>query len=258
MMENSAAYMFTQSTASDQLAIEYLQVEKNRSTDFANVWDAATELRKSSRLRQIQVPDGLREEHVLAILAYTRPGDFYSKFNDALRKYGTSDSVYAKKFHFKSFHYLLSVALDRLRKTRGSAPVTTYRGMTDRSKAQAGSQMKFGHFASSSLDIHIARSVGTNTLFNITSGKGVKITGYSLCQQDEVLIPPDEVFNVTQYSSDKIKGVAISLVAEGEAGIAVRVERGVGGQLQVVRSVGSALSAVALWCAGTVLAPIFL
>ncbi|XP_078286377.1 NAD(P)(+)--arginine ADP-ribosyltransferase 2-like [Rhinoraja longicauda] len=249
MMENSAAYMFTQSKASDQLAIEYLQVEKARTLVFAQAWDAVVEFRRNtSRLRQIQVPEGLREEHVLAILAYSRADALYSQFNEALRLYGASDSVYAEKFHFKAFHYLLSVALDRLR-IFSSAPGITYRGMKLRSKAREGSKMKFGYFASSSRDIQIARGYGNATLLTIKSLKGVDVARYSFFPlEKEVLIAPDEVFKVTRSSSGD-KGVEISLEAEGEDGIAVRVERGEEGQLRVVRSVRGAIFVLVLWCA---------
>ncbi|XP_032873053.1 ecto-ADP-ribosyltransferase 5-like [Amblyraja radiata] len=256
MTENKPVYIFTQSEASDQLAIGYLQGEKGRTPAFAEAWDAAVIFLRNNR--HIQVSGGLREQHVLAILAYTSKTHLYWKFNDALKWYQANDTVYAEKFNFKSFHYLLSVALDRLRRTSGSAAGTTYRGMTIRSKAQEGCNMKFGQFASSSRDIQIARGFGTATLFTITTRKGVYMASYSLFpEQREVLIPPDEVFKVARYFSGD-KGDEISLEAVGEAGIAVRVERGAAGHLQVVRSVGAALYAVALWCAVAVLAPIFL
>ncbi|XP_055521614.1 ecto-ADP-ribosyltransferase 5-like, partial [Leucoraja erinacea] len=254
--ENKPVYMFTQSEASDQLAIEYLQGEKGRTPAFAKAWgDAEVFMRNNKR---IQVPVGLRDQHVLAILAYTSKTDLHWKFNDALQFYQANDTVYAEKFNFKSFHYLLSVALDRLRSTSGPAAGTTYRGIKNRSKAQEGCNMTFGQFASSSRDMQTARGFGTATVFNITSLKGVYIASYSLFQkQREVLIPPDEVFKVARYFSGD-KGDEISLEAVGEAGIAVKVEREADGDMQVVRSVGAALYAVALWCAVAVLAPIFL
>ncbi|XP_055487643.1 ecto-ADP-ribosyltransferase 5-like [Leucoraja erinacea] len=254
--ENKPVYMFTQSEASDQLAIEYLQEEKSRTPAFAEAWGVAEVFMRNNK--RIQVPDGLREQHVLAILAYTSNTNLYWKFNYALQSYQANDTVYAEKFNFKSFHYLLSVARDRLRSTSGPAARTTYRGIKNRSKAQEGCNMRFGQFTSSSRDMQTARDFGTATVFNITSLKGVYIASYSLFQkQREVLIPPDEVFKVARYFSGD-KGDEISLEAVGEAGIAVRLERGADGDLQVVRSVGVAQFVEALLYVVWLFAPIFL
>lgn len=260
MMEHSAAYIFNQSEVSDELAIGYLQVEKGKSPLFAQTWDAAVMYRRNTtRLRNIQVPDGLREEHVLAVIAYTVHSGLFSKFNEALRQYGTCDSLYAKMFPFKSFHYLLSIALERLGKTSTAEPATTYRGMQRQVEAQPGDYMKFGYFASSSLKSNIARMFGNKTLLIIRSRMGVNIAKYSAFEgEEEVLIPPYEVFNITE-NRPRTDGVNVSLDAMVKSnGIHVRVERGPGCEMRVTRSAATAISALGLCWALALLAPTFM
>ncbi|XP_062892940.1 ecto-ADP-ribosyltransferase 5-like [Mobula hypostoma] len=237
--ENSAAYIFTQSKTSDQLAIDYLEKERQRNTTLDQVWDRAVK-----GMGDKPLPDGLRREHLLAVYAYTdsERNQFYREFNNAVRMYGTSDSVYAGNFPFKSVHYLLSVALDRLREIAGSAPGTTYRGMVEQVLPPKNNKMRFGYFASSSLNTSIAMKYAGKTLFEIKSQFGVAIYNHSRIPEEmEVLIPPFEVFNVTNVSTGNGR-VTVSLEGVGSEGIPVKVERGKGGEMRVVRSSGVTFS----------------
>ncbi|XP_072892357.1 ecto-ADP-ribosyltransferase 5-like [Hemitrygon akajei] len=240
MQGNSASYNFTQSNASDQLAIDYLEVERKRNSILNEVWECALK-----GMRDIRPPDGLRREHLLAVYAYTdsKCNNFYSVFNAAVRMDGADDSVYAAKFPFKSVHYLLSVALARLREMAGRAPGTTYRGMSRPVILPKEPKMRFGHFASSSLDKNIAKKYGNQTLFEIKSQFGAAIYMYSRQPtEQEVLIPPFEEFEVTHSSNSNGK-VSVSLKGVESKGIRVKVERGAGGEMRVVRSSGATFSA---------------
>ncbi|XP_072895025.1 erythroblast NAD(P)(+)--arginine ADP-ribosyltransferase-like [Hemitrygon akajei] len=248
MMENSAAYVYTHSDESDMLAIEYLAKECEINETLDDAWTKAVEKRKTDpRLSKVPVPRGLKEEHVVAIIAYTLETELYSQFNAALRLYGTNDSVYAEKFPFKSFQYLLSIALERLREDLGKPPQPTYRRMKIRSKGKVGSRMKFGYFASSSCK-QGEGGFGRKTVFTISSQYGAQIQKYSVSpHEEEVLIPPYEAFIITSYQP-RPDGVAISLQTDGEAGNPVRVERGSESEMIVLRCEGTAIFPMAWLC----------
>ncbi|XP_072892373.1 erythroblast NAD(P)(+)--arginine ADP-ribosyltransferase-like [Hemitrygon akajei] len=245
MMKNSAAYVYNQSEKSDMLAIEYLAKERKINETLDNAWKEAVNKRKTDpRLSKVPVPRGLKEEHVVAIIAYTLETPFYSQFNAALRLYGANDMVYAVRFPFKSFQYLLSTALERLREDLGKPPQPTYRRMEIRSKGKVGSRMKFGYFASSSRSKEY-KEFGNKTIFTIFSQYGVQIQNYSVSHhEEEILIPPYEVFKITSYKP-RAGGVDISLRTDGEAGIPVRVKRGSKGKMIVLRCEGTAIFPVA-------------
>ncbi|XP_072892355.1 erythroblast NAD(P)(+)--arginine ADP-ribosyltransferase-like [Hemitrygon akajei] len=241
MMENSAAYVYTQSDESDRLAIEYLAKECEINKTLDDAWTEAVEKRKNDpRLSKVPVPRGLKEEHVVAIIAYTLVTELYRQFNAALRLCGANDSVYAEKFPFKSFQYLLSIALERLREDFGKPPQPTYRGMTIRSIGKMGDRIKFGYFASSSRS-EKHEEFGRETMFNISSQYGAQIQKYSaIPDEEEVLIPPYEAFIITSYQP-RADGVDISLHTDGKAEIRVRVERGSKGEMIVLRCEGTAI-----------------
>ncbi|XP_048476794.1 erythroblast NAD(P)(+)--arginine ADP-ribosyltransferase-like [Rhincodon typus] len=240
MANSSAAYIFTQTREADQAAISYIREEWKRMPRILKAWDKAN----STLERNCVIPRGLRREHLVAIRAYTHPSALFKAFNAATRQYGVSDDIYEQNFTFKSFHYLLSVALDKLKGKR----FQTYRGSENAFWARKGKSVRFGQFASSSLDLMVAKRFmknvrGENTLFEIKTKLGVNVSQYSTIKdEDEVIIPPTEVFNVkykpcTQKHGNK-KWVKIGLQAVGCQGIVVTVEKTRKGSLRVRRGRG--------------------
>ncbi|XP_048381431.1 NAD(P)(+)--arginine ADP-ribosyltransferase 2-like [Stegostoma tigrinum] len=168
----------------------------------------------------------------------------WTEFNAATRKYGVSDEIYERNFAFKSFHYLFSVALDKLKGKK----LQTYRGSEKTFWAREGKSVRFGQFASSSLDLMVAKRFmkniqGENTLFEIKTKLGVSVSQYSYIKnEDEVIIPPTEVFNVKYKRCSEEPGnkkwVTFGLQAVGCQGIAVTVEKTNEGSLKVRRGRG--------------------
>ncbi|KAG1966965.1 NAD(P)(+)--arginine ADP-ribosyltransferase 2-like [Pimephales promelas] len=69
---------------------------------------------------------------------------------------------------------------------------------------QEGTEVRFGSFASSSLDRKVAQGFGTKSCFEIKTCKGVNVIKYSKYpEQKEVLIPPNETFKVTAVKTRK-------------------------------------------------------
>ncbi|XP_041029887.1 GPI-linked NAD(P)(+)--arginine ADP-ribosyltransferase 1-like [Carcharodon carcharias] len=224
MAMHSAAYIFTQTPAADQAAIDYIRKEWANRNDFLRVWGEANKALGPN----VTIPKGLRREHLMAIHAYTQNSTLHSEFNSAVSQCGGSDTIYQSKFHFKSFHYLLSVALSKLKTKRRK----TFRGANELFNAKKGVKVRLGIFASTSLNQGIAKRFlksKSNTLFEIETKLGVLISNFSeLEYEEEVLIPPIEVFKVKRKPVEEKDGQRgwrnIKLVVAGCQGITVTVQ----------------------------------
>ncbi|XP_038656839.1 erythroblast NAD(P)(+)--arginine ADP-ribosyltransferase-like [Scyliorhinus canicula] len=226
MAGNSAAYIFTQTPAADQAAIDFIRKEWAERKDFLQAWENAKNVLK----RYVTVPAALRREHLMAIHAYTQESPLYREFNEAVRQYGTSEASYHDNFRFKSFHYLLSIALETLK----SDVHNTFRGVPLLFHAREGDAVRLDQFSSTSFDVRVAKAFlkensTDNTLFEIDTELGVPVSKFSATYfENEVLIPPIEVFEVTKLShwerNDEISWVSIKLTSKGCQGIAVTVD----------------------------------
>ncbi|KAF1637385.1 Erythroblast NAD(P)(+)--arginine ADP-ribosyltransferase, partial [Eudyptes filholi] len=183
--------------------------ELNR-TEFANsiyaeAWThAATEWRnRQGRVPQLRV---LRPEQEIALLAYTWNGSLsdplHEPFNEAVREAGRSLREYLDTFHFKALHFLLTKALHALQDAQPHCCYCVYRGIKGiRFTAQPGQAMRFGYFASSSFRKEKAEHFGRDTIFSVETCYGVPISDFSFFpEEEEVLIPPFEIFNVTNVT----------------------------------------------------------
>ncbi|XP_078391821.1 erythroblast NAD(P)(+)--arginine ADP-ribosyltransferase-like, partial [Cetorhinus maximus] len=191
MEENSAAYWFTRSEDWDNLAIECLNEELKRNKTFMNVWDLA---RKFWNGRTI--PHGLLKEHMIVVTMYTHDGPLYKAFNDEVQEYGNIN-IYNSKFKLKGFHYLLTIALQALRDH--SKQLHAYRGLNIPKSGRRGQELRFGRFASTSLNRRVAEGFGNRTFFVLNTAYGVNIRNYSFFkEEDEILIPPYEKFEIVK------------------------------------------------------------
>ncbi|XP_067835704.1 erythroblast NAD(P)(+)--arginine ADP-ribosyltransferase-like [Heptranchias perlo] len=248
MAPNSAAYIFTQSPEADEIAINYMEEERKKNQTFNDVWQFA------DREMKCKIPSELRREHMLAVYAYTvETPRFYSMFNEAVRRYGVNDAIYAERFNFKSFHYLLSTALQKLRVDSGSKSYPTFRGFNMQTDTNVGAEIRFGYYASSSLDeevalIFINMTEKTNTMLEITTQYGVPIQECSnQPDEKEILIPPYEKFQVRKIVSREY-GTKIQLTEDGLKGTNVKVEKDKDGKMVVLRSGDARISALGgLW-----------
>ncbi|KAF1570630.1 UNVERIFIED_CONTAM: Erythroblast NAD(P)(+)--arginine ADP-ribosyltransferase, partial [Eudyptes pachyrhynchus] len=187
------------------------ELEELNRTEFANnsiyaeAWTrAATEWRnRQGRVPQLWV---LRPEQEIALLAYTwdgfRSGPLHEPFNKAVREAGRSLREYLDTFHFKALHFLLTKALHALHDAQPRCCYCVYRGIKGiRFTAQPGQSMRFGYFASSSFVKKNADGFGQDTIFSVETCYGVPIRDFSFFpDEEEVLIPPFEIFEVTNVT----------------------------------------------------------
>ncbi|XP_066846202.1 erythroblast NAD(P)(+)--arginine ADP-ribosyltransferase-like isoform X1 [Anser cygnoides] len=185
------------------------ELEELNRTEFASPaytegWrGAVTEWR--NRWGRPARPLVLRQEQAVAVLAYTAEGDLYRQFNAAVREGGRSREHYLQSFPFKTLHFLLTKALHTLRDAQGQNCHRVYRGVKGtRFTAQLHQTVRFGQFTSASLQKKVAQSFGQDTFFFLDTCYSVPIQNFSFYPgEDEVLIPPFEVFKVTNFTRDR-------------------------------------------------------
>lgn len=171
---------------------------------YADTWGRAVEKWQSLWGNSNQ-PQVLRQEQAVAVLAYTAEGDLYKQFNAAVREGGCSREHDLQSFPFKTLHFLLTEALRTLQEAQDVQDChTVYRGVRDiRFTAQLHQTVRFGQFASTSLKKEVAETFGQDTFFFVYTCYGVPIKDLSTFPgEEEVLIPPFEVFKVTNVTRD--------------------------------------------------------
>ncbi|XP_066060725.1 erythroblast NAD(P)(+)--arginine ADP-ribosyltransferase-like [Chamaea fasciata] len=180
-------------------ALNRSEFQKNRH--FAQVWaEAAAEWqRRGSRVSPLSSPD-----QAIALVAYSMKG-MHREFNAAVREVGRSSQEYRDKFHYKTFHFLLTQAAVTLRDTRGPRCYDVFRGVRRyQFKAQSGDTMRFGRFTATTLKKETVFCFGANMVFQVHTCHGVDIREFSIIpEEEEVLIPPFEIFKVTNVTNDR-------------------------------------------------------
>ncbi|XP_062054220.1 GPI-linked NAD(P)(+)--arginine ADP-ribosyltransferase 1 [Lepus europaeus] len=165
-------------------------------------------------------PTGFRDEHGVALLAYTANSPLHKEFNAAVRQAGRSRAHYLQHFSFKTLHFLLTEALQLLgRDQRMPRCRQVFRGVHGLRfrPAGPGATVRLGGFASASLKNIAAQQFGEDTFFGIWTCLGVPIQGYSFFPgEEEVLIPPFETFQVINASRPAQGPARIYLKALGK------------------------------------------
>ncbi|XP_010704570.1 NAD(P)(+)--arginine ADP-ribosyltransferase 2-like [Meleagris gallopavo] len=183
------------------------ELQKVNYTEFTQNYVYANGWRKAAAVWQkswghLSHPPQLRREQAIAVLAYTAAGKLYQQLNAATRRGGRSHHTYLQSYHFKTLHFLLTQALQALRKSDPNECYNVYRGVGGiRFTAEKGRAVRFGQFTSTSLNKEVANQFGRDTFFEMKTCHGVPIKQLSFFEyEDEVLIPPFEVFEITNFS----------------------------------------------------------
>ncbi|XP_073702695.1 ecto-ADP-ribosyltransferase 5-like [Garra rufa] len=170
---------------------EKLESEKNNSSVFNEAW-------QEGKKKSTSPENNLTESHSIAIFVYTvNDSRIYSNFNNAV--YKGKQNYTENKFMWYSLHFLLTTAIQILKKTQDRCCLT-YRGTQFQYKESSvlNQEVRFGSFASSSFNRIVAESFGSKTCFEIYTCEGADVTKYSKYPyQKEVLIPPYETFKIT-------------------------------------------------------------
>ncbi|ROL42415.1 Erythroblast NAD(P)(+)--arginine ADP-ribosyltransferase [Anabarilius grahami] len=173
----------------DLVKKEYLKKEKENSNIFKKAW-----IKAENNISRWNILSKLKRTHKIAINVYT-DDNVYREFNRDTR---TGKQTYKDNtYKWYSLHFLLTEAIQILKKKQNRC-FDTFRGTNDGFNGNVFEDVRFGSFASSSLNRAKAERFGTVTCFKIHTCEGANVTKYSeFPAEEEVLIPPYEKFNVT-------------------------------------------------------------
>ncbi|XP_074775687.1 GPI-linked NAD(P)(+)--arginine ADP-ribosyltransferase 1 isoform X2 [Athene noctua] len=168
---------------------------------YAEAWTHAAAQWRTQQ-GHVPRPPALQPEHAVALLAYTTQEPLYREFNAAVREAGRSREKYLGAFHFKVLHFLLTEALRVLREAQPRRCHHVCRGVPGiRFSAQQHQSVRFGQFTSTSLQYGICQQFGQDTIFWVETCYGAHIRNFSFYPgEEEVLIPPFEIFEVTNVT----------------------------------------------------------
>ncbi|KAG8432032.1 hypothetical protein GDO86_019938, partial [Hymenochirus boettgeri] len=168
--------------------------------NFKSAWEKAKDKWNKGIKSKVEstLPDGFKENYGITLVAYT--GEIHDEFNRAARAVGKSRDNYMNNFHFKSFHYYLTMALRKL--TNGCTKRTVYRGEKNVHfmPPREGNDMRFGQITSTSYDRDTGEMFGVDTFYEIHACYGVPIEDFTQFSfQNEVLVPGNEMFTVKSF-----------------------------------------------------------
>ncbi|XP_057885987.1 NAD(P)(+)--arginine ADP-ribosyltransferase 2-like [Melospiza georgiana] len=164
---------------------------------FAQTWAKAT----AEWQKQGSDSFSLTKDQAIALMVYTM-NDMFKKFNKAVREAGRSCQEYQYNFHFKTLHFLLTQALQKLRCPNKCLDVS--RGVRNTQfNVKFGDNVRLNQFTSSSMNKSVAEYYGTDTMFEVHTCRGAHIEKFSFNQSEkELLIPPFENFQVAKVTRE--------------------------------------------------------
>nr|NP_990444.2 NAD(P)(+)--arginine ADP-ribosyltransferase 1 precursor [Gallus gallus] len=194
--------------------ITEVNVQSLPENAYAVSWrKAAAEWQKRWEPRS---PMQLRQEQAIAVLAYSAASRMCTLFNEATRQGGRSHQDYVHSYHFKTLHFLLTQALFALRASQPRC-YYVYRGV----RGIRFHDPKREVCALRPVHLHLPKEGGHSEVW-----PGHPLCGEDLLwcphqavlllpSEDEVLIPPFEVFEVINFSNDR-GSVKIQLHSKGK------------------------------------------
>ncbi|XP_072319296.1 NAD(P)(+)--arginine ADP-ribosyltransferase 1-like [Eucyclogobius newberryi] len=184
---------------------QYLPIEKKLvQNNFTVAWREAEKFYNKmwGHKRGKRPSTSLGKEQIMSIYVYTldKP-NVYLDFNKAVRTQGPK---YKSSFKYHALHYFLTVAVQKLsaRRDEPARCMTVYRRVGALfSRDALNKPVRFGSFTSTSMGRYpSAARFGDSSCFEITTCLGADISIYSKLAdaEREVLVPPYEVFKITQ------------------------------------------------------------
>ncbi|KAL6114937.1 uncharacterized protein ACO6RY_05595 [Pungitius sinensis] len=198
MAENSVDDMYKDcSTEMEEQVKEYLKNEQNKDPVFKKTWTEAEEWYNHPN-EKVKPDVKLSKEQNMALYAYTSSTEkIYKLFNEATREQGPE---YKTTFKYHALHFYLTTALQTLRAHQKPCYNVYRRTRTYYSDNDVDNKkIRFGFFASSS-EKNGHKGFGDKGCFKIKTCMGADVSKFSSYEQQEVLIPPYEVFTVTKIT----------------------------------------------------------
>uniref|UniRef100_A0A5F8GI51 NAD(P)(+)--arginine ADP-ribosyltransferase n=2 Tax=Monodelphis domestica TaxID=13616 RepID=A0A5F8GI51_MONDO len=191
----------------EQIAPFLFQEEMAQHQVLRESWEAATAFLKS--YQNLSLPPGFTTQHAMAVIVYTNSSNIlHRELNSAVRTLGSSIDAYMEQFPFKALHFYLMRALQLLRdpeSCKEDSGQEVFRGVGNIhfEPRKLGESIRFGQFTSTSEEWKVAQMYGNATLFTLSTCFGASIKRLSVFPNErEVLIPPNEVFQVSNFSQE--------------------------------------------------------
>uniref|UniRef100_A0A3P9LSB3 NAD(P)(+)--arginine ADP-ribosyltransferase n=1 Tax=Oryzias latipes TaxID=8090 RepID=A0A3P9LSB3_ORYLA len=164
--------------------------KKELKREFSDIWRKAQTCANRSKKNKL-----LTRNHIQAICVYTSDyKKFYQTFNKAVR---TQRNAYGTSFPYHSLHFWLTDAIQILNKEKEC--LTTYRRTNLAFTGDVGQLIRLRSFVSTSKLSNLIQ-FGTKTCFKIRTCLGAYLEELPELkdQEQEVLVPPYELFNITE------------------------------------------------------------
>uniref|UniRef100_H2MGR6 NAD(P)(+)--arginine ADP-ribosyltransferase n=1 Tax=Oryzias latipes TaxID=8090 RepID=H2MGR6_ORYLA len=170
--------------------------KKELKTNFSDIWRKAQTCADRPTNNKL-----LTRNHRQAICVYTSShNNFYQTFNSAVR---TQRNAYGTSFPYHSLLFWLTDAVQILNKEKEC--LTTYRRTDLAFTGNVGQLIRFGNFASTSKLTNLT-DFGTKTCFEIRTCLAAYFGELSeFNDEQEVLVPPYELFNITEKDTTRKK-----------------------------------------------------
>nr|XP_021330508.1 GPI-linked NAD(P)(+)--arginine ADP-ribosyltransferase 1-like [Danio rerio] len=179
----------------------YLKEERLNSNRFNELWQEGEQ-------KAVQnISTMFDKNHSIAIYVYTYASEdinkvVYPQFNEDTRN-GKQNYI-DKRYRWYSLYFLLTDAVQILRKEQKNKCYDTFRGTNLTFNLHKSKKIRFGSFTSTSLNNFEAKKFGKVSCFNIHTCEGANVAKYSqIPHEQEVLIPPYEKFRVAAVLNKK-------------------------------------------------------
>lgn len=184
-----------------------LQKELNNNNDFKLMW-------KANATCGMKISGGT-QEHMAALKSYAdAKRKFHKSFNTQLYNKGTNITMYQDQFSFKSLHFLLIDGMQLLSKKNKTCR-NVYSGTEKKHNIAVGDKIRFGRFYTAQLkfsEAHESAVETDGTIFNITSCTVVSLESGCGSEEIDLLISPNEAFDVEDIRKAGPKGEEITMV----------------------------------------------
>ena len=213
MAENAVDDMYFGCNAMMAKMVKNTFFKKENTKSFAHFWKRAESCTNKNVKYMEKEDEALTKDHLQAICVYTSGyKNFYETFNDAVR---TRRSKYASSFPFHSLHFWLTSAAQIL--SNDGNCLTTYRRSKAVFKGEDKQTIRFGSFTSSSKRKDLTK-FGSKSCFEIRTCSGAYLKNYPTLNntEEEVLIPPYEVFQITKIVSNGLHDCEVVYVLESK------------------------------------------
>ena len=210
MAENAVDDMYFGCNATMTKMVKNTFFKKENTGQFKIVWKRAQSCTNKNVKYKENGDGALTKDHLQAICVYTAGSRecFYEKFNEAVR-------TGRKNFPFHSLHFWLTSAIQILSNDRNC--LTTYRRSKAVFNGKQGQMIRFGSFTSSSKKKDLTH-FGTKSCFEIRTCSGAYLKNYPTLNntEEEVLIPPYEVFQITKIVNNGLLDCEIGYVLKSK------------------------------------------